>query len=81
MASRLPSRLARPLAYAIGQVVRAHRRERKLSQEQFAELAGFHRTQIGFLERGERTPNVQTMVDAARALKMHASDLLREAGY
>ena len=81
MAPRPPSNLGRPLARAIGQVVRAHRINLKLSQEQFAEAAGFHRTQVGFLERGERTPNVQTVVDAASALNLRASDLLREAGY
>ena len=81
MASRPPSKLGRPLAQAIGRVVRVHRLSRKLSQEKFAEMAGFHRTQVGFLERGERTPSVQTVVDAARALSVQASDLLREAGY
>ena len=81
MPNRLPAHLVRPVAYAIGKVVRVHRRKQKLSQEQFAELSGFHRTQIGFLERGERTPSVETVIAAARALKLRASDLLREAGY
>ena len=81
MATRPPSKHGRPLALAIGQVVRGHRLSRKLSQEKFAELAGCHRTQVGFLERGERTPSVQTVVDAARALELRASDLLRESGY
>lgn len=71
----------RTLARAIGRVVRERRTARKLSQEAFAQLAGFHRTQVGFIERGERTPNVQTVADAARALDVRASDLLREAGY
>ena len=52
-----------------------------LSQEKFAELTEHHRTYIGFLERGERSPNVATLQRVATALKMKASDLLREAGY
>lgn len=52
-----------------------------LSQEQFAELTGHHRTYIGFLERGERSPNVSTLQRVAEALELNASDLLQEAGY
>lgn len=76
--STLPDRT---LARAIGRVVRERRTARGLSQEAFALLAGFHRTQVGFIERGERTPSVNTVADAARALNVRASDLLREAGY
>jgi transcriptional regulator with XRE-family HTH domain len=69
------------MAIAIGKVIRIKRLAQGLSQEQFADLAGVHRTQAGFLERGERTPSVFTVAQAARALKMLASDLLREAGF
>lgn len=81
MPNHPPAYLLRPVAYAIGRTVRAHRQKQKLSQEQFAGLSGVHRTQVGFLERGERTPGIETVVVAARALRMRASDLLREAGY
>jgi transcriptional regulator with XRE-family HTH domain len=47
----------------------------------FAELTGHHRTYIGFLERGERSPNVETLQRVAQAFGLNASDLLREAGY
>ena len=47
----------------------------------FAELTGHHRTYIGFLERGERSPNIETVQRVAQALGLNASDLLREAGY
>ena len=72
---------SRAIARAIGHVIRRRRRASELSQEGFAELSGFHRTQVGFLERGERTPNVDTIIVAARALGIKASDLLREAGF
>ena len=57
------------------------REEKGLSQEDFAELTGHHRTYIGFLERGERSPNVETVQRIAHALGLNASDLLKEAGF
>ena len=81
MARRPISADSRTVARAVGRAIRALRTSQGLSQEQFAELAGVHRTQVGFLERGERTPGVHTLIQAARALKTTASDLLREAGY
>lgn len=72
---------SKEIARKLGRVVRAYREARGLSQEDFAELTGHHRTYIGFLERGERSPNVETVHRIARALEMKASDLLREAGY
>ena len=71
----------REMAAAIGKAIRARRMAQGLSQEQFAELAGVHRTQAGFLERGERTPSVYTVAQAARALNTVASELLKQAGY
>jgi transcriptional regulator with XRE-family HTH domain len=53
----------------------------EISQEKFAELSEHHRTYIGFLERGERSPNVNTLQRVANALGTSASELLREAGY
>jgi len=52
-----------------------------LSQEEFADRSGHHRTYIGFLERGERCPNVATLERIAEALGVKASDLLIAAGY
>ena len=58
----------RTMPVAIGRAIRARWIALGLSQEQFAELAGVHRTQAGFLERGERTPSVYTVAQAACAL-------------
>jgi len=65
----------------IGRLVRAKRTAMGMSQEEFADHAGFHRNYAGFLERGERTPSIATLARLARALDMKISDLLREAGY
>jgi transcriptional regulator with XRE-family HTH domain len=75
------SQNSREIARSLGRVVRQLREERSLSQEEFAVLTGHHRTYIGFLERGERSPNIETVDRIARALELKASDLLREAGY
>ena len=72
---------SREIARSLGRVIRRAREEKGLSQEDFAELTGHHRTYIGFLERGERSPNVETVQRIARALGLNASDLLKEAGY
>jgi transcriptional regulator with XRE-family HTH domain len=45
--------LNRPLIEAFGKRIRQLRTERRLSQEQLAELTGFHRTYIGMVERGQ----------------------------
>ncbi len=52
-----------------------------VSQEEFADLSGHHRTYIGFLERGERCPNIATLERIAGALGTKVSELLAQAGY
>jgi transcriptional regulator with XRE-family HTH domain len=71
----------RKIACELGRVVRRRRESLGLSQEKFAELSDHHRTYIGLFERGERSPNVETLHRVAAALGVKASDLLREAGY
>ena len=65
----------------MGEVVREKRMELNLSQEALSERSGHHPNYIGFLERGERSPNLETLQRVAEALGLNASDLLKEAGY
>lgn len=51
-----------------------------LSQEEFADLCGYHRTYIGSIERSERNITVSTLEALAAALNVDAADLLREDG-
>ncbi len=60
-----------------GMRVRKLRGKQGLSQEALAELAGFHRTYLGGVERGERNPGLLNIVAVARALGVTPSVLLR----
>jgi transcriptional regulator with XRE-family HTH domain len=61
----------------LGSNLRRRRREAGLSQERLAELCDLHRTEIGLLERGERSPRLDTLVTLARGLELSSpSDLL-----
>ena len=50
-----------------------------LSQEELAERAEIHRTHVGFVERGQRSPSVDVVVRVGAALGVSASRLLAEA--
>lgn len=54
------------------------REETRLSQEKLAEAAGFHRTVIGFIERGEREIGISKLWPLAQALGVEVPDLFAE---
>jgi len=62
----------------LGRAIRRKRLALGLSQERLAEKAGLHWTYIGGIERGERNVSLMNIVKIARALKVSASDLLKE---
>jgi transcriptional regulator with XRE-family HTH domain len=71
---------ARPtLSDAFSRVVLKHREQRGLSRAGLARLAGLHQTYIGLLERGERTPNLDTANSIAIALGTPLTEMLGEA--
>ncbi len=49
-----------------------------LTQEEFADISGLHRTYISGIERGERNPTLDIIFQLARALKCAPGDLLPE---
>lgn len=51
------------------------RKRAGLSQEAAALRASLHRTEIGLLERGERTPRIDTAVKVAAAVGVEPGDL------
>ena len=64
-----------PILLAFGQRVQELRKERNLSQEQLAELAGVHRTYIGMIERAEKNITLCNIERIAKALKVNIKDL------
>lgn len=61
----------------LGRNLRAYRQARGLSQEQFADLIGYHRTYVGGLERGERNLTLKAVERIADRLTTDALSLLR----
>ncbi|HEV3162801.1 MAG TPA: helix-turn-helix transcriptional regulator [Isosphaeraceae bacterium] len=61
-----------------GRIIRKRRRAAGLSQEALAANAGLHRTYVGMLERGERTPTIIAVKQLADALGVTMVDLIRE---
>lgn len=51
-----------------------------MSQEQLGFEAKIHRTEIGFLERGDRDPQLKTLVRLAGGLDVPLADLLDGIG-
>jgi transcriptional regulator with XRE-family HTH domain len=61
-----------------GEVLRRHRSEKNISQEELAHRAGVDRTFVSRLERGIRQPTITTMIGISQALGVRAADLMRE---
>jgi len=59
-----------------GEVLRHIRNERGLSQEALAFTSGYHRTYIGQLERGEKSPSLRTLFNLCEALLVQPADLV-----
>ncbi len=68
------------LILQFGRGVRQLREELKLSQEDFAERVGMHRTYIGMIERGERSPTLGTLGAWAQAFKLSIAELMQKIG-
>ncbi len=59
-----------------GEIVRKKRQERGLSQEDFAELVGVHRTYVGMIERAEKNITLLNIEKIAQAFDISMSELL-----
>jgi transcriptional regulator with XRE-family HTH domain len=64
------------LQVVLGQNLRRWRLLRNLSQEEFAEVLGFHRTYVGSLERGERNVSLKSVERFAAKLGLKPIVLL-----
>jgi len=57
--------------------LKARRLAKKLSQEDLAEKAGISVSYVSMLERGQRSPPLDTLESLAKALGVRAADLCR----
>lgn len=64
------------IARKLGLNIRRFRNQRLLSQENLALDAGIHPAYLGKLERGEKCPNIDTLLKICNALDIPAAKLL-----
>ena len=60
-----------------GEIVREKRLDLGLSQEDFAEIAGVHRTYVGMIERGEKNITLRNIEKFANALGVPVNKLMK----
>jgi transcriptional regulator with XRE-family HTH domain len=63
----------------VGRNVKRVRQEKRLTQEQLAELSGFSQQYISGLEQGRRNPTVASLYELATALGVSHMELVRSA--
>ena len=62
---------------AFGVTVRRIRLMRGLSQQVLADKSGYHRTYIGLLEHGQKSPSLRTVFNIATTLQVKPSDIVK----
>lgn len=58
-----------------GKLIASKRKELSLSQEDLAEKCGIHRTYIGAIERGEKSPTLSTIEKISNGLEIPINKL------
>jgi XRE family transcriptional regulator, regulator of sulfur utilization len=66
------------LSDKFAKVVKKYRESKGFSKSTLAEKSALHQTYIGLLERGERSPNLDTAKAIADALELPLSKLIAE---
>lgn len=61
---------------AYGQVLKAARRQKGISQEELAALVGVDRTYPSLLERAERSPTLVIIINVALALELRPGKMI-----
>jgi len=64
------------LSEKFAKVVQKQREEKGMSRAALAEKSGLHQTYIGLLERGQRSPNLDTAKAIADALNVPLAKLI-----
>ena len=63
-------------AECFGANLRRARRRVRLSQEEVAQRASLHRTEIGLLENGQRRPRIDTLAKLAAVVEASPDELM-----
>lgn len=66
------------IATELGNRIKLYRKQKHLSQENLAELCGFHPTYIGQLERGEKNATLESVYRISRGLGISINKLLAD---
>lgn len=64
-----------PLEIMFGKRIQQIRKEMKLTQAQFGDVVGFHRTYIGQIERAEKSVSIKTIEQICKSLNMSIQEL------
>lgn len=67
--------MSRWIRKKFGSRVERLRRQQKITQEELGLRAGFDRSYVGGLERGERNPSLKNIYKISKALKVSLSKL------
>ena len=65
-------------AALVGQVIQSYRLRKGMSQKVLSGLAGLDRTHYSKIERGLRSPTLDTLFKIAQALDIPPSDIVRQ---
>ena len=65
-------------AALVGQVIQSYRLRKGMSQEVLSGLAGLDRTHYSKIERGLRSPTLDTLFKIAQALDIPPSDIVQQ---
>lgn len=61
---------------SLGARIRYYRTQSGLTQEELADEANISRSLIGFIERGDKAPSMDSFINIANALRVPADELL-----
>ncbi|MBS7348683.1 MAG: helix-turn-helix transcriptional regulator [Comamonas sp.] len=67
-----------PRLVSFGERVRQIRKEKGLSQETLADLAGIDRSYMGHIERGDQNITLTKIYQISKALRVSVSDLISD---
>ena len=67
------------LGKSLGQVLRQHRKQAGLTQEDVAHRAGFDRSYVGMLENAGCSPTLVSLSCICEVIGVRLSDVIREA--